>query len=173
MLRVLRIIAALSVFAGLNLFFLGFAESLGGLARIQFVPACLAFNLVALCVIVAATALLGRIYCSVICPLGVFQDIVLWVRRRFVRTNFSYRPGRSVMRAACAVLFCALAVCGVASLAGLIEPYSMYGRFATHLLEPLAAMCANAAADLVARWGHPCMLKTEIFVRGWAALGVA
>ena len=42
MLRVLRIIAALSVFAGLNLFFLGFAESLGGLARIQFVPACLA-----------------------------------------------------------------------------------------------------------------------------------
>ena len=55
----------------------------------------------------------------------------------------------------------------------MIEPYGAYGRFATHLFEPLAAMCANAAADLAARWGHPCMLKTEIFVRGWAALGVA
>ena len=171
--RILRIIAALSVFAGLNLFFLGFAESLGGLALIQFVPACLAVNLVALCVIAVATALLGRIYCSVVCPLGVFQDIVLWMRRRFVRTNFSYRPGRPVVRAACAVLFGVLTVCGVASLAGLIEPYSAYGRFATHLFEPLAAACANAAADIAARWGHPCMLKTETFVRGWAALGVA
>jgi polyferredoxin len=173
MLRALRILAAAAVFVGLNLFFLGFAEGTGCLARIQFAPACMAFNLVAVGAVAAVTLLIGRIYCSVVCPLGVFQDIVLWMRRRFVRTNFSYRPGHSAVRAACAVLFGVLTVCGVASLAGLIEPYSMYGRFATHLFEPLAAMCANAMADLVARWGHPCMLKTEVFVRGWAALGVA
>ena len=173
MLRALRIVAALAVFVGVNLFFFGFAEGLGGLAKVQFVPACLAANLVAVGVVLGVTLLAGRLYCSVICPLGVFQDIVLWVRRRFVRKDFACRPGRPVVRAVSAALFAVLLVCGLASLAGLIDPYGAYGRMATHLFEPLAAACANAAADLAARWGHPCMLKTEIFVRGWAAFGVA
>ncbi len=172
MLRALRIVLAVAFFLGLNLFFLGFAEGLGLLARMQFVPACLAFNLVAVGAVVAVTLLAGRLYCSIFCPLGVFQDIVLWVRRRIVRKSFAYRPERPVVRVVFAVLFAVLLLCGGASLAGLIEPYSIYGRFATHLFEPLAAMCANAVADLAARWGHPCMLKTEIFVRGWAAFGI-
>ena len=180
MLRALRIVLAAAIFLGLNLFFLGFAESLGFLARMQFVPACLAFNLASVgtvaaigMIFVGMTLLAGRLYCSVICPLGVFQDIVLWVRRRIVRKDFAYRPGRPVVRTVFAALFAVLLLCGGASLAGLIEPYSIYGRFATHLFEPLAVLCANAAADLAARWGHPCILKTEIFVRGWAAFGVA
>ena len=173
MLSVLRIVAALAVFAGLNLFFFGFVECMGGLARIQFVPACLAFNFVVVGVVAGVTLLAGRLYCSVVCPLGIFQDVVLWVRRRFVRKEFACRPGRPVVRTVCAVLFAVLLLCGCASLAGLIEPYGVYGRFATHLFEPLAATCANMAADLAARWGHPCMLKSEVFVRGWAALGAA
>ena len=173
MLRALRIVAAVAVFAGLNLFFLGFAEGLGLLAQVQFVPACLAFNLVAVGIVAGVTLLAGRLYCSVVCPLGIFQDIVLWVRRRIVRKDFAYRPGRPVVRGGAAVLFVALLLCGAASLAGVIEPYSAYGRIATHLFEPLAAMCANFAADLCMKWGHPCMLKSEVFVRGWAALGVA
>ena len=173
MLKVIRIVAALAVFIGLNLFFFGFVEGAGCLAQIQFVPACLAFNFIVVGTVVAVTLLTGRIYCSVVCPLGIFQDIVLRLRKLFVRKNFAYRPGRPVVRAVCAVVFVVLVLCGCAALAGLIEPYSAYGRFATHVFEPLAAMCANAAADLAARWGHPCMLKSEIFVRGWAALGVA
>ena len=173
MLRMLRIMLAVDVFIGLNLFFLGFAEGMGFLTGIQFVPACLAFNLVVLVVLVQVTLLVGRVYCSVVCPLGIFQDIVLSLRRLFVRKDFAYRPGHPVLRAVFAAVFVVLALCGCAALAGLIEPYSAYGRFATHLFEPLAAICANAVADLAAKWGHPCMLKTEIFVRGWAALGVA
>ena len=151
MLKAIRIVAAAAVFTGLNLFFFGFAEGAGCLAQIQFVPACLAFNFVMIGA-VAGVALLARL---------------------FVRKDFAYRPGHPVLRAVFAAVFVVLALCGCAALAGLIEPYSMYGRFATHLFEPLAAMCANAAADLAAKWGHPCMLKTEIFVRGWAAFGVA
>ena len=173
MLKAIRFLAAAAVFAGLNLFFLGFVEGSGCLAQIQFAPACLAFNVVVIGVVAGVTLLAGRIYCSVVCPLGIFQDVVLRLRRLFVRKNFAYRPGHAAVRAVFAVVFAALVLCGCAALAGLIEPYGVYGRFATHFFEPLAAMCANAAADLAAKWGHPCMLKTEIFVRGWAALGVA
>lgn len=173
MLKAIRIVAAAAVFVGLNLFFFGFAEESGCLAQIQFVPACLAFNFVVIGIVAGVTLLAGRIYCSVVCPLGIFQDVVLRLRRLFIRKDFAYRRGHPVVRTVFAVVFVVLALCGCAALAGLIEPYSMYGRFATHLFEPLAAMCANAASDLAAKWGHPCMLKTEIFVRGWAAFGVA
>ena len=173
MLKAIRIVAATAVFVGINLFFFGFLEGAGCLAQIQFVPACLAFNFVVIGAVAGVTLLAGRIYCSVVCPLGIFQDVMLRLRRLFVRKDFAYRPGHPVLRAVFAAVFVVLVLCGGAALAGLIEPYSAYGRFATHLFEPLAAMCANMAADLATRWGHPCMLKTEIFVRGWAALGVA
>ena len=173
MLRILRILLAVSVFVGLNLFFFGFAAGTGVLAQVQFVPACLAFNVVVLGVVAGVTLLAGRLYCSIVCPLGIFQDVVLWIRRRFRRTSFLFRAGRPVVRAVAAVLFAALLLCGAASLAGLVEPYSVYGRFATHLFEPLAAACNNYVADLCMRWGRPCMLKSEIFIRGWSALAVA
>ena len=173
MLRVLRIVTAAAVFVGINLFFLGFAEGMGLLVQVQFVPACLAFNLVVVGAVAGVTALAGRLYCSVVCPLGVLQDIVLWLRRRFRRTSFVYRPGRPVVRAVVAVAFAGLLLCGGAAVAGLVEPYSAYGRIATHLFEPLAAACVNFVADLCMKWGHPCLLKSEVFVRGWAALGVA
>ena len=66
MLRTLRILVAAAVFIGLNLFFLGFAEGTGCLVRIQFAPACMAFNLVAVGVVAAVTLLAGRIYCSLV-----------------------------------------------------------------------------------------------------------
>ena len=172
MLRIIRIVGAASVFVGLNLFFFGFADG-AGLAQVQFVPACLAFNFIVLGVVAGVTLLAGRLYCSIVCPLGIFQDVVLWIRRRFRRTSFLFRAGRPVVRAVAAVLFAALLLCGAASLAGLVEPYSVYGRFATHLFEPLAAACNNYVADLCMRWGRPCMLKSEIFIRGWSALAVA
>ena len=172
MLRILRILLAVSVFVGLNLFFFGFADGTG-LAQVQFVPACLAFNVVVLGVVAGVTLLAGRLYCSIVCPLGIFQDVVLWIRRQFRRTSFLFHAGRPVVRAVAAVLFAALLLCGAASLAGLVEPYSVYGRFATHLFEPLTAACNNYVADLCMRWGRPCMLKSEIFIRGWSALAVA
>ena len=158
MLRILRILLAVSVFVGLNLFFLGFADGTGVLAQVQFVPACLAFNVVVLGVVVGVTLLAGRLYCSIVCPLGIFQDVVLWIRRRFRRTSFLFRAGRPVVRAVAAALFAALLLCGAASLA---------------VFEPLAAACNNYVADLCMRWGRPCMLKSEIFIRGWSALAVA
>ena len=173
MLKTIRIVGAVAVFVGLNLFFFGFADGTGVLAQIQFVPACLAFNVVVLGVVACVTLLAGRLYCSIVCPLGIFQDVVLWIRRRFRRPSFLFHVGRPVVRAVAAVLFAVLLLCGAASLAGLVEPYSVYGRFATHFFEPLAAACNNYVADLCMRWGRACVLKSEIFIRGWSALAVA
>lgn len=48
----------------------------------QFLPALLAGNLRVIAVLVILTLLLGRIYCSVLCPLGISQDFVFWLAKR-------------------------------------------------------------------------------------------
>ena len=53
----------------------------------QFLPALLAVNVGVVSVLLVLTLLFGRVYCSVICPLGVFQDVVSWIagkRKRIV-----------------------------------------------------------------------------------------
>lgn len=55
--------------------------------KIQFLPAVLALNVGVVLFLIILTILFGRIYCSVICPLGVFQDAISWVsgkRKRIV-----------------------------------------------------------------------------------------
>lgn len=46
------------------------------LAHIQFIPALLAGNLIIVALLVLLTLYFGRVYCSVICPLGLMQDVL-------------------------------------------------------------------------------------------------
>ena len=106
MLRKIRITLAAICFALITLLLLDFTGTLhtwfGWLARIQFLPAVLALNVAVVAFLVVLTLLLGRVYCSVICPLGVFQDIVSWLsgRRKKHRYRFSYSPAKRWLRIA-------------------------------------------------------------------------
>ena len=98
MLRKIRLIVALVSFVMITLLFLDFTGTLhtwfGWLAKIQFLPAVLALNVGVILLWVVLTLVFGRVYCSVICPLGVFQDIVSWFsgRRPKKKYRFSYSP---------------------------------------------------------------------------------
>ena len=85
MLRKIRLTFAMICFALITLLFLDFTGTLHGwfgwLAKIQFLPAVLALNVGVILFLVILTLVCGRIYCSVICPLGVFQDILAWLGR--------------------------------------------------------------------------------------------
>ena len=169
MLRVLRIMVALAFFAAFNLFFLSFADAFGALAKVQLVPALLAGNFAVVAIVLVVTAVCGRIYCSTVCPLGVFQDIVLGLRRLVSRPAFVHHPPRPVLRLGFALAFAALVLAGCTSLAGAIDPYSLYGRFATHLFEPVAATLVNAVAAVAERLGHHVIMKQTLVLRGVAA----
>lgn len=162
MLRIARIVLALAAFLAIIFLFVDFTGSaaalLGFLPRYQLIPALLALNVVALAVLVALTLLFGRVYCSVLCPLGVFQDIVAAFRRfvtpRRKRRAGMYRPAKAhtALRAAFLVLF-ALLVAGSfaalmpASVAGLLDPYSIFGRAAAAFVVAPANSLANILFD--------------------------
>ena len=129
MLRKIRIVAAVLFFLLITLLFLDFTGTLhawfGWMAKIQFLPALLAVNVGVVLALVALTLLFGRVYCSVICPLGVMQDIVSWFagRRKKHRYRFSYSPALTWLRWTMLAVFVAAMLAGVGWL---IAPYSAY-----------------------------------------------
>ena len=75
MLRKIRILLAAICFVLITLLFLDFTGTLHSwfrwLAKVQFLPAVLALNVGVIIALILVTWLFGRVYCSVICPLGV------------------------------------------------------------------------------------------------------
>ena len=102
MLRTIRLTLAVIFFALITLLFLDFTGTLhawfGWMAKIQFLPAVLALNIGVVLFLAVLTLVFGRIYCSVICPLGVFQDIVSWLSAKRKKNRFRYSPALKWLR---------------------------------------------------------------------------
>lgn len=134
MLKKIRIALACIVFVGIVALFADqeglLQPCLGWLAKIQFLPAVLALNVVVVAVLLLLTLLLGRVYCSVICPMGVMQDFFNWLGNRFKKNRFQFRKGRTVLRIVALVAFVVLLVIGLNGIAILVAPYSAFGRMA-------------------------------------------
>ena len=153
MLRKVRILLAAVMFIGITLLFLDFTGTLHAwlswMAKIQFLPAVMALNVVVVAVLVVLTLVFGRIYCSVICPLGVLQDLLARLNRK--RNKYSYSKELRWLRYAVLVVFIVAAVAGVGSLFQLLAPYSAFGRIATMVLQPLWMLGNNVLGFLAER----------------------
>ena len=102
MLRKIRITAAAVFFTVITLLLLDFTGTLhawfGWMAKVQLLPAVLAVNAGVVAALVLLTLLFGRVYCSVICPLGVFQDVVSRAAARRRKNRFRYSRALSWLR---------------------------------------------------------------------------
>ena len=135
MLRKIRIAAAAIVFCCLNLLLLGVAiEWTGWAAKLQLLPAVLGLNFAVVAAILVTTLLFGRIYCSVICPLGVFQDIITALRRLFGKVSKKHRlvfKGTKELRwlrYPVLILYIVAIVAGFQAAVVVLAPYSAYAR---------------------------------------------
>lgn len=133
MLRKLRICLAAIVFIAAVLLFLnlweGAALKLSFLAKWQFLPAVLALNVVVIAVLVVVTLLFGRIYCSVICPLGILQDIIGRLGRIGKKNKMRYSPFKEKkVRYIVWVVFVATLIAGLNYLVVLLDPYGLFGK---------------------------------------------
>ena len=177
MLRKIRIAVAVLFFLLVTLLFLDFTGTLhvwfGWMARIQFLPAVLALHVGIVAALVLLTLLFGRIYCSVICPLGVMQDIVSWFAGRRRKYRFHYRPARTWLRYGVLVLFVAALVAQVAWLAALIAPYSAYGRIASNLFAPLWRWGNNLLALVAEHFDSYAFYTVNVWMKGLGTLLVA
>lgn len=179
MLRKVRIVLAALFFMSVTALFLDFTGTvhawLGWTAKVQFLPALMAVNLGVVLALAVLTLLLGRVYCSVVCPLGVMQDIISWVsgRRKKKRFRFSYSPEVKWLRYGVLVVFIAAMLAGLGSVVALLAPYSSYGRIANNLLAPVYGWGNNLLALLAERADSYAFYSTEVWVRGIGTLAIA
>lgn len=167
--------AAAVLFAMATLLLLDYTGALrhyfGWVARVQLVPALLALNLAAVVALLALALLLGRLYCSVICPLGVYQDIVARLGRR--RKRHTATKPLNWLRYSFLGLFVVLILAGFTSLAGLLDPYSAFGRMASELLQPLYKWANNALAHFAEQRGAVLFYSVDVYVKGAGTLAAA
>ena len=166
--RIRRVLAAV-VFLLITLLFLDFSGTLyhwfSWLAKIQFLPAVLALNLVVVVVLLLLTLVFGRIYCSIICPLGVMQDLISWLHGRVKKNRFSYSGEIRWLRYGLLGVFIVALVAGVGSLVALLAPYSSYGRIVANLLKPVYEAGNNVLAGIAEHYESYAFYHVDVWIR--------
>lgn len=169
MLKKIRISLAAVFFICITLLFLDFSGTLhawlGWMAKVQFLPALLALNVGVIIALVLLTLIFGRIYCSVICPLGVMQDVIAWFGKRGRKLPYNFSKARNWLRYPVFVLFVIALVAGIGSFVALLAPYSAYGRIAANLFQPVYILGNNALAAIAARLDSYAFYSVDVWMR--------
>ena len=172
MLRKIRLTFAVVFFAAITLMFLDITGVLhtwfGWMAKIQFLPAVLALNFGVIVLLLLLTLIFGRIYCSVICPLGVFQDVVSWTsgrRSKKSRMRFTWSPAKNWLRYGVLVLFVLALVLGAGSFVALLAPYSSYGRIVSNLFSPIYRWGNNLFAYFAERADSYAFYEADVWMK--------
>lgn len=174
--RIRQILAVISIVA-VTLLFLDFTGTahrwFGWLAKIQFLPALLAVNVAVVIALLVLTLLFGRLYCSVICPLGIMQDGFARLGKMSKRNRYSYSAPKTVLRLFMLALMVVAIVFGIGAIVALLAPYSAYGRIAQSLL----ALVWQWGNNLLAGWAEShdsyAFYSVDVWMRGGITLGVA
>ena len=171
MLKKIRIILAAVCFIGITLLFVGIGHGWWGwLAKLQLLPATMRLigsftlgNAAVVLGILLITWLFGRIYCSVLCPLGVFQDIVIWLRKTLgkkikpLHKKFDFNKERRWVRYPVAAAFIGCIIVDLQLVVSLLGPYSAYGRMVRSVVGGgpaplLIAACITFVVIAVCAW---------------------
>ena len=175
MLRKIRTILAAVVFVLITLLFLDFTGTLhhwlSWLAKIQFLPAVMALNVVVIVALLLLTLVFGSIYCSVICPLGVLQDVLARFRRK--KNKYGYSKEVRWLRYPVLVVFVIAAVAGIGSLFQLLAPYSAFGRIATMIFQPVWKYGNNILAVLAERADSYAFYSVDTWMRSMPVFIIA
>lgn len=179
MLRKIRIALALIFFLGITALFLDFTGTvhawLGWMAKVQFLPALLALHVGIVVALLLLTFVLGRVYCSVVCPLGVMQDVVSGIAksRKKGRNKYAYSAPKTWLRITVMAVFVLALLLGVGSLAALLAPYSAYGRIVSSLFQPVYIAANNVLAGMAERADSYAFYTADVWMKSVATLAVA
>ena len=160
-----RVSVALLFLSLIAVVFLDFRDSFGAAfydwaVSLQFVPSLLktisvpGTLAIGLAVVLILTALFGRIYCSAICPLGIFQDIVARISKRFnKKSRYKFHKAWTIVRYTILVITIVFAVLGSITFVTLLDPYSLFGRISSYVFKPAIVFINNISAQGLSKAG--------------------
>ena len=171
MLKVVRVLLAVIFFAPVLLFFIDFADVLpdqiGRLLHLQIVPAILWGAGILVLIYLLLTFLFGRVYCSMICPAGVLQDIFNRIacigrKKKNGSMRFRYHKPANWLRYILLSVTTLLAIFGFMEAFLLLDPYSNFGRIAANLFRPAVMWINNLFSGILSSRGNYLLYNVTI-----------
>ncbi len=160
-LKKIRVAVATSVLTLFILTFLGHGRISQVLSEtllfFQFVPSLIRFALTpaamasfGFLLILLATLLFGRCYCSFLCPLGILQDVFIAISRKsgLKQRHVSQKPYPAI-RYLILLLTLFSAFMGTLAFVNLLDPYSLFGRIAADGFKWVAIFANNILVDVL------------------------
>ena len=177
MLRKIRITLGSVMFIGLSLLFLDFTGTLhqwlSWMAKVQALEAVLALNVAVIAGLAVLTFLFGRIYCSIICPLGVMQDVFGWLGIKSKKNRYTFSKEYKWLRYGLLAIFIAGCLAGVGTIIELLAPYSAFGRICTMLLQPLWMLGNNALASIAEHYESYAFYGVDVWMKSLPVFFIA
>jgi len=174
-LKRIRVFLALVVFLFISSIFLDFRDLVpdkyyDSILFFQFIPSVLRFLDLSVMaasgfiIVIILTFITGRTYCSVLCPLGIYQDIVSRiggrVRKKYRRFGFT-RPF-TIIRYGLLGITLVVTLSGGIYLISLLDPYSIFGRISTYFFKPAFLVLNNLLAGIVNKYDVYTIYKVQV-----------
>jgi len=181
MLRKIRITISILVISLISFFIVDFAGllpmQLHFLEEIQLIPALLALNWAIIITLIVLTFIFGRIYCSSVCPLGIWMDITSrirkWVSSKKKRKRYKYTKALNLFRYGFLALTIIAFFSGFSLLVGLLDPYSAFSRFMVHVFKPAYLAGHNLFSWIFSNFGKGEFLPVGIYLMSVSSLVIA
>jgi ferredoxin-type protein NapF len=180
--KLLRVVLSIVFLLALTALFVDFRELIPTawcrrIVFLQFVPSVVKFitlpalATVGFIVVLLLTALFGRVYCSVICPLGIFQDVVSWIARKtgFIK-RYKFKKALNYLRYPLLALVVIFLLFGSMLLLNLLDPYSSFGRIFSDLVRPGIISVNNGLAALLEKANLYFLYRYNLGLITWHAV---
>lgn len=179
-LRTVRIVAGLAVWIASTCMLVSYGMTdpawAAWIARIQFFQAAVAFSLSTVILWLLATLVFGRIYCSVACPLGVFQDVcarlMRLTQRARLKRQYHYRPSLTRCRNVCLTIVVVAVMLGLSVVIALTDPWCIYSRACAYIVRPIWGFIVNLFAQPPVRIAFASVLGSIVALVSIVIIGV-
>ena len=114
------------------------------------------------------TLMFGRIYCAMLCPLGVLMDLSAWLARRTgKKRKLPYHNGWPRLRLLSVVVCAGGLIAGTAVPLGFLDPYSLFGKITSATFRPAFGW----SNQMISRTGM--INPVDVSPVSWVSIGVA
>jgi len=129
------------------------------------VPALIATGFILVLII---TALFGRVYCSVICPLGIFQDVFSYISKKTKFTKrYKFKKAMNYLRYPFLIVTILFLLFGSVFVLNLLDPYSSFGRIFSDIFRPVVVLINNALAGVLEKQDIYYLFRLDIHMFSW------
>ncbi len=127
----------LSIIIGKILNYFQFVPSI-----LNFISSLFSFIVPGFIIVLFLTFLFGRIYCSFLCPLGIFQDIIIFCTQKF-RKKFKFIKSFNWFRYSILMIVIFFSILGFFIILNSLDPYSIFSRIITNIFKPAYTFITN------------------------------